>query len=111
MHLDYSKTPLLSVDPTPTPQVLRQQWVFGGICRETTECFMYTMPDRSAATLLPIIRNSIRPGTTVHSDLWRAYDGIAVMGFNHLTVNHSLNFVDLNTGSRTQEHCTLLEIS
>ena len=34
---------------------LPQQWVFGGICRETRECFMYTVPDRSAATLLPII--------------------------------------------------------
>ena len=44
---------------------LPQQWVFGGICRETPECFMYTVPNRSADTLLPIIRNSIRPGTTV----------------------------------------------
>ena len=40
-------------------RVLPQQWVFGGICRETRECFMYAVPNRSAATLMPIIPNSI----------------------------------------------------
>ncbi|CAM1299959.1 Uncharacterised protein r2_g985 [Pycnogonum litorale] len=56
-------------------RVLPQQWVFGGIYRETSEIFMYTVPDRSAATLLPIVQGSILPGTTVISDLWRAYGG------------------------------------
>ena len=53
-------------------RVLPQQWVFGGNCRETAESFMYTVPDRSAATLLPIIQGELRPGTTIMSDLWRA---------------------------------------
>ena len=86
-------------------RVLPQQWVFGGWCRETKESFMYTVPDHSAATLLPIIQTAIRPGTTIMSDLWRAYGGIVAiqgMGFNHLTVNHSLNFVDPLTGVHTQ---------
>ena len=68
---------------------LPQQCVFGGIYRETRECFMYTVPDRSAATLLPIIQGSIRPGTTIMSDLWAAYGGIQAMGYTHLTVNHT----------------------
>ena len=38
-------------------------------------------------------------GSTVNSDLWPAYGGIAAMGFNHLTVDHSLDFVDPNTGN------------
>ena len=50
---------------------------------------MYAVPNRSAATLMPIIQNLILPGTTVMSDLWRAYGGIA-MGFNHFTVNSCL---------------------
>ena len=83
-------------------RLLPQQWVFGGICRETRECFMYAVPNRSAATLLPIIRDSILPGTTVMSDLWRAYGGINAMGFNHFTVNHSINFIDPITGAHTQ---------
>lgn len=84
-------------------RVLHQQWVFGGICRETGECFMFAVPDRSAATLMPIITANIRPGTTVLSDQWRAYNGIALLpGYTHETVNHSLNFVDPNTGANTQ---------
>jgi len=49
-------------------RVLPQQWVFGGICRGSGECFMFAVPDRSAATLMPIIVQSIRPGTTIMSD-------------------------------------------
>ena len=71
---------------------------------------MYAVPNRSAATLMPIIQNSILPGTTVMSDLWRAYGGINAMGFNHFTVNHSVNFVDPVWSAHTK--CRkLLEVS
>ena len=82
-------------------RVLPQQWVFDGYCRQTKECFMYPVEDRSAATLLPIIVDSVLPGSNVHSDLWRAYNGVGAIGFQHFTVNHSLNLVDPNTGSHT----------
>jgi len=85
-------------------RVLPQQWVFGGICRELGESFMFTVQDRSAATLLPIISNSIRPGTTIISNQWQAYNGTVGLpgGFQHATVNHSVNFVDPQTGANTQ---------
>ena len=50
------------------------------------------VPERSTATLLPIIQGAIRQGTTVVPYLWRAYGGVTAMEFNHLTVNHSINF-------------------
>ena len=58
---------------------------------------------RDAATLLPIIEKVVRPGTTIHSDQWRAYGQIAEnRDYNHRTVNHTLHFVDPKTGVHTQ---------
>ena len=54
-------------------------------------------------TLLPIIRDYIRPGSTVCSDLSKAYNTLSDEGYEHLTVNHSLNFVDPETGAHTQK--------
>ena len=67
------------------------QWVYGGICRQ-----------RDKDKLLPIIRARVLPGTCVMSDMWKAYDCLKDEGYTHLTVNHSLNIVDLDTGAHTQ---------
>ena len=66
---------------------------------------MYSVDRRNAATLLPIIEASIHPHTTIMSDSWAAYNNIGQMprmGYTHLTVNHSQNFVDPITGANTQ---------
>ena len=78
------------------------KWVFGGICRETKACFLVPVECRDRDTLLPIIRAHILPGTRIMSDLWKAYDCLKNEGYDHLTVNHSLNFVDPDTGAHTQ---------
>ena len=70
------------------------KWVFGGIDTSTKETFFVPVDDRSAATLIPIIKENILPGTTVISDCWRAYNTVGSEGYQHLTVNHSLHFVD-----------------
>ena len=54
------------------------------------------------ATKEPIIQDHILPGTCVMSDLWRAHDCLNDEGFQHFTVNRSLNFVDPDTGAHTQ---------
>lgn len=79
------------------------QWYFGGFERGSGLAFIVPVEKRDAATLLPIIQKHIRPGTTIISDLWRAYCRISQLpeGYRHYTVNHSENFVDPESGACT----------
>ena len=87
-------------------RIVSNQWVFGGIDRDTRECFAVLVDHRDAPTLLPIINEFILPGTTIYSDQWAAYNNIAndthPQKYTHQTVNHSVNFVDSNTQIHTQ---------
>ena len=56
---------LLSRRKTHASDVLPQQRVLGRICWETRECFMETIPHKSAATLLRIIINRVILGTII----------------------------------------------
>ena len=63
------------------------------------------VPDRTRATLLPIIQAHTHPGTIIHSDDFSTYRNAVAQLPNvarHGVVNHSLNFVDPLTGIHTQ---------
>ena len=66
--------------------------------------YMEIVPDRTAATLLPIIQAHLQSGTTVHSDQWAAYQQVQSLPnvATHDTVNHSVEFVNSTTGTHTQ---------
>ena len=64
--------------------------------------YLQLVEKRDAETLLPIIARVVQPGSIVRSDQWRAYSRISELGYQHQTVNHSLNFVDPETGVHTQ---------
>jgi transposase-like protein len=86
------------------------QWVFGGVERGSGRTFLVHVPDRTANTLTSIIREWIEPGTTVISDCWGASRDLDSLGYTHLTVNHSLYFVNPDTGDHTNtiestSHC------
>ena len=80
-------------------------WVFGGICKETRECFFVPLPQehgRTEESLLGLIKKHIRPGSIIHSDCFSSYNNIEQkLGHQHFTVNHSENFVDPDTGCHT----------
>lgn len=91
-------------------RILPEQWLFGGICRQTRDVFLYAVPDRTKTTLHNCIKAAIAPGTTIYTDGWASYQGIdEIDGYNyhHLVVNHSENFVDPVTKAHTQniENC------
>ena len=78
-------------------------WVLGGIERNTDKCFLVTCPGnkRDAASLIPIIKEFIQPGTTILTDMWKSYINLDSHGYIHHDVNHSRSFVDPSTGAHT----------
>lgn len=82
-------------------RTVKTQWVFGGYEVGTKRGFLVEVPNRLSDTLVPIIQRFVAPGTTIISDCWRSYNCLAEKGYNHLTVNHSINFVDPSTGATT----------
>ncbi|CAF3283021.1 unnamed protein product, partial [Rotaria sp. Silwood2] len=64
---------------------------------------MVEVERRDTETLLPIIEEYIVPGTTIHSDEWAAYRSLSnCPEYIHLTVNHSVIFVNPTTKVHTQ---------
>lgn len=45
----------------------------------------------SKAELLPIIKGIALEGSTIHSDKWKAYDGLILNGYDHYRVHHGAN--------------------
>ena len=82
-----------------------ERWVLGlfDTQHQPARPYLQLVRRRNAATLLPIIRERVSPGTIVHTDQWAAYNRIQRdLALNHQTVNHSVNFVDPATGAHTQ---------
>jgi transposase-like protein len=83
-------------------RMIEGQWIFGGFERGSKKSMYVPVPARNAETLTKVILKWIKPGTTIISDCWKAYSKIGEFPYTHLTVNHSLNFVDPETGAHTQ---------
>ncbi|XP_039301676.1 uncharacterized protein LOC120356894 [Solenopsis invicta] len=81
-------------------RLIKGQWIFGGYERDTKKIFVVPVEDRTTDTLLKCIKEWVLPGTTIVSDCWKSYDCLQHEGFQHLTVNHSYNFVDPQTGKK-----------
>ena len=89
-------------------RILRNQvWVFGGVERgNNTRYFIEVVESRSRVRLCDVLRRRVRDGSIIMTDLWRGYTNLSIYlyekGFLHHTVNHSVNFVDPDTGAYTQ---------
>ena len=80
------------------------RWVFGIVDTSTHpgKYYVQLVPDRSADTLIPILRNVCKDGSIIWSDEWRSYNNIENNNFEHQTVNHKFNFVNPIDGCNTQ---------
>ncbi|CEF61530.1 Transposase, ISXO2-like domain-containing protein [Strongyloides ratti] len=52
-------------------------WVVGGVERtEERRVFAVPVEKRDSETLLDVIKKHVAPGSIIHTDLWRGYNGI-----------------------------------
>ena len=77
-------------------------WVFGVVERGSQKVLLFRVPDRTRETLVHrLITTHIRPGTVIYSDQFTPYIPLNQLGYIHLSVNHSKNFVDPDSGAHT----------
>ena len=76
--------------------------MFGMIESNSRKVKMFYVEDRSAETLIPLLRAHVHPDSTIWSDEWRAYGTLGEYFRKHETIKHEINFVDPNTGANTQ---------
>ena len=62
--------------------------VLGIVERATGRAFLTVVPDVSGATLQPIIRRVVKPGTIVYTDEHGGYRGLNRLGYTHETIRH-----------------------
>ena len=78
------------------------QWIFGG--REKynkKKVFMIPVHNRKQNTLIPLIQKWIQPGSIIHSDCWKSYNKLSKLGYTHITVNHSKEFMNVSNAACT----------
>jgi transposase-like protein len=77
-------------------------WLIVGVERtENRKVFVVQVEDRSAETLSHAISQHVLSGSVVLTDKWKGYTGLSALGFEHRTVNHSLEFKNPVDGTCT----------
>jgi len=62
-----------------------------GILKRGGNVYVNIVKKCSKKQLMPIIQGKALEGSTIHSDGWRAYDGLILNGYTHYRVHHSSN--------------------
>jgi len=60
-----------------------------GLLKRNGKVRVEVVKNCSRAQLLPIIQGHILEGSTIHTDGWKAYDGLVLNGYTHHRVYHS----------------------
>jgi len=65
-----------------------------GLLKRNGKVYTVMIPDAKTKTLMPIIREKVKPDSIVYSDFWRGYNALDVSEFKHYRINHSELFAD-----------------
>ena len=71
----------------------REVAVFG-LLKLNGKVYTVAVPNTQTATLLPIIREQVKPDSIVYTDCYKSYDVPDVSEFSHLRINHSTHFAE-----------------
>lgn len=63
--------------------------------------FLLPIEERNIDNIDLIIKRYVKKGATIFTDLWKGYNNLKNIGYKHMTVNHSKNFIDPVTGVHT----------
>lgn len=78
-------------------------WILVGVERTPQrKLFLAKVDDRSANSLLDVISHHVHAGSIILTDMWKGYASIKErLGFEHKTVNHSIEFKNSADGTCT----------
>ncbi|OBW92192.1 IS1595 family transposase [Gallibacterium anatis] len=65
-----------------------------GLLKRNGKVYTIAVPNTQSATLLPIIREQVKPDSIVYTDTYRSYDVLDVSEFSHFRINHSTHFAE-----------------
>ncbi|XP_068757537.1 uncharacterized protein [Montipora capricornis] len=83
-------------------RVLEGPWVFGVVERGSQKVLLFRISDQTRETLVHrLITTHIQPGTVIYLDQFTPYIPLDQLGYIHVSVNHSKNFVDPDSGAHT----------
>ena len=68
--------------------------VVSGLLKRNGKVYTVAVPNTQTATMLPIIREQVKPDSIVYTDCHKSYDVPDVSEFSHLRINHSTHFAD-----------------
>ncbi|MBK2357489.1 IS1595 family transposase [Francisella hispaniensis] len=63
-----------------------------GLLKRNGKVYTVIIPDAKSNTLLPIIREKVKPDSIVYTDTFRSYNALDVSEFKHYRINHSKLF-------------------
>ena len=65
-----------------------------GLLKRGGKVYTAIIPNAKTETLLPIIKEKVRPDSIVYTDTFHAYNALDVSDFHHCRINHSNRFAE-----------------
>ena len=90
-----------------------------GLLKRRGKVFTAVIVNAKSETLIPLIKEKVRPDSIVYTDTFRSYNALDVSEFHHLRINHSELFADHknhingieNFWNQAKRHCAASTVS